>query len=702
MDIWPNTASLPLRASAAESVVTDPANGLLRGLLRAGRIEAEVVQRLPTELLLNTRLGPLRVPRGLELEVGDRIRIRVDKTGPAPVLRVEREQPQPLRISFNEQPQLARAVLQAPVVLAELITFGRAESQLRLGDRIIQVAGEIPVSRDRLLLLRADRRTAVVEISPVIRRDILLSLLRFMLPQQANKGTGDLVQLFDWALRITQPAQNRPARPQLPPSPDTRIPAQPVPTRSASIPANASASPVPTAPTASNGTAGAVPPRFAVADAESIPPGKPAGKTAPAEVKNTSPQVNNPAPTRTTLVSGNRRPDGPAVDATRGSGAAHHPAILRAPPRPATLAILPGTPVSVAAPSPRTEVAPGSIRTGLPAASRPMSRFAGPNNQPPVSASIDAAVRPAKTPVAPVDFAPSPNQPPAAAAATAETRTPVAPAVTTAGAQVKSWNASGPVSWPDAGPEFGTAQSLAALNGLLRELGHFEATELGRWLQLLGLVRPPAQPATTLIPNDLGALIYRALQPLVDASKPASPAPISGREPVNGEDAPRAESRLPSWLREGLRLVEQALGQTLLQRVATGLQTEAQQPLSLSLTLPFVDQQQVRPLAVEIDQHGDRDGVKDPRWEIRLEFELAGLGPLSCLVSLQAARVGASFFSRSEAVQAEIEAALPELRRQLDRAGLIADELHSHVGEPPSRAQRKPPVPVESVIDLRA
>ena len=132
------------------------------------------------------------------------------------------------------------------------------------------------------------------------------------------------------------------------------------------------------------------------------------------------------------------------------------------------------------------------------------------------------------------------------------------------------------------------------------------------------------------------------------------------------------------------------------------MQSEAQQPLSLNLTLPFVDEQQVRPLAIDIEQHGGRDEAAEPRWDIRLDFELAGLGPLSCLVSLRAARVGASFYSRSETIQAQIAAALPELRRQLDRVGLVADELHSHVGEPPSRPERKPRVPVESVIDLKA
>ncbi len=111
MDILPNSASLLARAGTTPTVDIGPANGLLRSLLRAGVVEAEVVQRLPTELLLNTRLGPLRVERSLNFEVGERIRLRVDQSGELPVLRVERQLPQPLRLALAQHPQLARALL---------------------------------------------------------------------------------------------------------------------------------------------------------------------------------------------------------------------------------------------------------------------------------------------------------------------------------------------------------------------------------------------------------------------------------------------------------------------------------------------------------------------------------------------------------------------------------------------------------------
>ncbi len=697
MDIWPNTASQPVRASITDTLVPDPVNGLLRSLLRAGTIEAEVVQRLPAELLLNTRLGPLRVPRGIELEVGERIRIRVDQTGPAPVLRVERQQPQPLRIPFAEQPQLARAVSEAPVVLAELITLGRGESQLRVADRIVRVARELPVSRDRLLLLQADRRAAVVEISPVIRRDILLSLLRFMLPQQVDRGTTDLVRLFDWALRSAQAAQQSPPRIPTAASSDERNPAGTTrPSTAAATPATARVTAGPATRAAAAATAA---PAVSDMTTRAVPVAERSAVTA------VSPRESSPARPRSTAATDTRAPQRQPIDASRVTGLSQHPAVLRSDPQPPLPRIQSVRPISTES-GPRSTESPSSAAvsrlesTGArPTLRPPGGRVLSTSSLPLVTRGMIDSARPADSSTAPAGAnrfaAPTP-----AVETTAVSRPPDKPPATAVSTQPLQWNSSRPVTWPEAGPGFETLPSLASLHAMLRGPGQFEAADLVHWMQLLGLARLPAQPADNRLPNDLGGLIYRALKPLVDMSRIA--APTSGREAIANNDGAQAEHRLPAWLREGLRLVEQALGQTLLQRVATGLQSEAQQPLSLNLTLPFVDEQQVRPLAIDIEQHGGRDEAAEPRWDIRLDFELAGLGPLSCLASLRAARVGASFYSRSETIQAQIAAALPELRRQLDRVGLVADELHSHVGEPPSRPERKPRVPVESVIDLKA
>ncbi len=247
-----------------------------------------------------------------------------------------------------------------------------------------------------------------------------------------------------------------------------------------------------------------------------------------------------------------------------------------------------------------------------------------------------------------------------------------------------------------------TWRTLAPLTSMLRELGDFDPADLRRWLQLLGFTRPPSTPASASARNDLGALLQRTLGPAIDAARsPSTPEP-GGRENLAGDEFTHADSRPPASLREGLRLAEQVLGQNLLQRVSAGLQTEAQQSPVLNLALPFLDGQQVRSLAIEVEQRGRREATEDTRWEVRLRFELSGLGPVCCLLSLQGARVGAQFFSREDATRVAIEAALPELRRQLDRAGFVADELLSRHGEVPPEAANNDRLPVDSVIDLRA
>lgn len=95
------------------------------------------------------------------------------------------------------------------------------------------------------------------------------------------------------------------------------------------------------------------------------------------------------------------------------------------------------------------------------------------------------------------------------------------------------------------------------------------------------------------------------------------------------------------------------------------MQQETQQPPSLSLALPFLDQQEVKPLHVEAEQSDQPQEDKEQSWDIRLSFELAGLGPVACHLFLQGVTVAASFYCENSRTRVQVEQALPELKQQL-------------------------------------
>ena len=152
-------------------------------------------------------------------------------------------------------------------------------------------------------------------------------------------------------------------------------------------------------------------------------------------------------------------------------------------------------------------------------------------------------------------------------------------------------------------------------------------------------------------------------------------------------------------VRDGLRLVEQSLAHSLLQRASVGLQQETQQPPSLSFALPVIDQQEVKPLWIELHQRGKATSDGEQSWDVRLTFEFGDLGPVSCHVFLQGFRIAASFYSDWTATQESIESALPQLRQQLVAAGFDPGEMHSFPGNMAPAADSVAEF-VESLIDI--
>jgi flagellar hook-length control protein FliK len=234
-------------------------------------------------------------------------------------------------------------------------------------------------------------------------------------------------------------------------------------------------------------------------------------------------------------------------------------------------------------------------------------------------------------------------------------------------------------------------------------IADLNASRIKQWFEYANLVRT-SDPRPGLTPATDPLKVLKQLGDEHRFNNELTRAMQPGNRSQAGEESPAA--KLPSaesllqLVRDGIKLVEQSLSQNLLQRASLGMQQETQQPLSLSFALPFLEQQEVKPLQIKLAQRDQQQQERENGWDIRLSFEFSGLGLISCHLFLESSTVAASFYSEQEQTRHRIEQALPQLRQQLTDAGFIPGDFHSFVGEPTQKNSISASAYSESLIDI--
>jgi hypothetical protein len=244
--------------------------------------------------------------------------------------------------------------------------------------------------------------------------------------------------------------------------------------------------------------------------------------------------------------------------------------------------------------------------------------------------------------------------------------------------------------------------ALQPLLQLVTRFPEIDATQIKKWLEFARLIQPSNATVSSAAPAD----IFRLLNQFSEGgsfSRELSQAMQQNSKAADG-DSPvaraQAQETLLQQAREGVKLIEQSLSQNLLQRATLGLQQETQQPFSLSLALPFIEDQETKSLYIDLAERNQAQEEDDKSWDIRLSFELAGLGAISCHLVLEGRAIAASFYSEQAQTRERIETELPQLRQQLSRAGFAPGEFHSFPGKPASnRAPTSADFP-EALVDI--
>jgi len=248
-----------------------------------------------------------------------------------------------------------------------------------------------------------------------------------------------------------------------------------------------------------------------------------------------------------------------------------------------------------------------------------------------------------------------------------------------------------------------TPTLLQILLQMVPKTSAIDANRIKQWFEFSSLIRSADAKPGSATPADS----FKALKQLLgkDAFSRELDLTLQPGTKSSAADEAAPAKTIPreillAQVRDGIKLVEQALSQNLLQRASLGMQQETQQLPSLSLALPFLDQQEIKPLHVEAEQRDQPQEDKEQSWDIRLSFELAELGPVACHLFLQGATVAASFYCENARTRVQVEQALPELNQQLSVAGFNAGELHSFLGKPGQSRLAATTSYAESLIDI--
>ena len=640
---------------------------LLAQLKAAGRIEAEVVKLLHNnQLLLSSRLGDILTSNNLNYRAGDRIYLRLDDSSGQPVLKTSPRAAAATILDSRQNPELARALPPDRPALARVIRIIAQQAEIKLAEHILKLPREVaPVKNQLLSLQRLDRRQSI-EITPIDSKAIYKAVLKQLIPRQIENRDSSLVRLLNLVnsdpARSVQSTAQAPTAPLQPSTADAR-PVTAILKAETLAQAGTSANP-PAAKAAGNAVqtpdGNKIPPQGVAIGSSAAQPASPSTKPislAGAQSPNSGQQ---PA------AMANRSVDpGSAKQAvtTQGSKIAANRADVVSP-NPG-----PKSPHRVT-PDP---AAGGSATT---AGNPPLTQKTG--NQ-----AKAAVPTPGNAP------APQPHPP--------------EQAVTIAGAGTARQAGATAMPTPLAGP--GVTPALQPLLQLITRFPEIDASALKKWLEFARLVYRPRTDSGPAAAAD----IFRVLKQFGEnegAGRELSQALKQNLRAAGDGDSPAhrsaAQEALAQQIREGVKLVEQSLSHNLLQRASLGLQQETQQPLSFSLALPFQEEEQAKPLYIDLAQRKRVQQDEDKSWDIRLGFDLAGLGPVSCHLVLEGCSVAASFYSELAQTRERIEMELPQLRQQLTRAGFSPGEFHSFPGAP--APQRKPNAAdfAESLIDVEA
>ncbi|MEM7561686.1 MAG: flagellar hook-length control protein FliK [Pseudomonadota bacterium] len=698
-----------------------PVNSDWLNLLRQlESLEASVARQRSGELVLRTLLGDLLLKNSLGFKQGDRLAIRLDESRATPILKVAPAIPKVHKINSDQLPLLSHLIGPDRAALVSVRQVSGDEALIELANRTFKLPVVKNAKSGELLSIYHAPRQRKLEISQFNPLPVYKGLLRQLVPRQSVSAVGDFMQL----LKVFKPVESEALPPQ-------RLPI------TEKIMAQASKPPA----TKLAASSAAISQTFTDTVKPVPDPGQSRTITAKTEIDSTNQQKNtrvDEAPVKTVPPSYKTVLTHPDAVSKAGSNTVP-PASFDRPEREAPTPKQPQTkpyrinqavadakvtidqlPQEQALASTKT-LARSEKKTvmlqpesGLRNQTDPVVRVKGnPERIPQMSANLPAShIRPEFQ----ITQAPEMNRAiEYRRLVKVQNNTATSPPEPTS-TGLKAESLSQPVSNSKTGnhilspPDIALSSTSAAnqVSALLETAipaRDIQAEQIKQWFSFWGLIRPGDKER--FIEESTNP--FKALSRIADQEKflreISQPRAITGNATEAKENPeqtrPVYHELSASQIREGVRLIESSLTQFLLQRASLGMQQESELPLNINLALPLLDDNELIPVTLTLNQRDADSPEARKSWDIRINFEFAELGPICCHLFLQDENLAVSFYSENPRTRDRFDAALPMLRTQLLEAGFIPGELHSFQGIPTAQQSMPSLRGIESLLDIR-
>ncbi len=681
MDIKILSAFLPLKPAVSEP------GDLLAQLKAAGTIEVEVIKVLQGKLLLGSRLGEILAANTLNYKPGDQFNLRLSGDTKNPVLKASPRIPGPQILDSTRNPHLRQLLPPGQSVLAMVSGMTARHIEIRLAGQILSLPPQSGVTRNQLIGLLRNDASRSIEITPLDRKLIYKALLKQLLPDQLKSNSTSLIKLLN-LLKKTLKAIPPEAAPTTASS--RQLPQMPIANKRQSRASQPPGIPVktPAAPPADK------PPVSSKSDTRTpVVPGRTGAllsrETTPRD--GVAPTTSNRLPVKLLpqVFKTDTRPNAPSKP--------QHPAATRS--APATQAVTSNTSSSVPKPSfpDRESIGSGSARSNPTAVAGIKAATPGPSQWSQLTLPgheifpTRANVPRKSSPDLAKDNAPRKPAPDLAKGNAPRKSAPDLAQVNVPGELIPSLTRPRTNAPPTL---------LQILLQMIPRVPDIDGTRIKQWLEFSSLIRSPDTKSGNATPgNALKTLQQLLAKGAFSRELDLAPQPMT-KTPDDANAKPAPREVLLAQVRDGMKLLEQAVSQNLFQRASLAMQQETQQLPSLNFALPFLDQQEVKPLQIALNQRGQAKEEEEQSWDIQLSFELADLGPVACHVFLQGVTVAASFYCEEPGTRNRVEQALPELKQQLSTVGFSANELHSFPGKPDQSRPSARASYTEQLIDI--
>lgn len=204
--------------------------------------------------------------------------------------------------------------------------------------------------------------------------------------------------------------------------------------------------------------------------------------------------------------------------------------------------------------------------------------------------------------------------------------------------------------------------------------------------------------ASTATKSPLAIQRYQSAAPQSAATGPGSDAIPDLIPPLPGQIVVQAQPRSRASLKQDdmadaivktlLAQVRGALARVTLHQLSShSSRQDSGTPTTLSFEIPFLHQQQVEVFQFRIEEERGQEGDKSERkqgkrWVVQMGFDIEGLGPMFCQLSMSGVSMAVQFWAAWEQTLSSTRAHFSFLEQALQGMGIRVEKIQAQLGMP--------------------